>query len=465
MATLIKNLPNPAVAAKGNRGILTKAGTGFPLYTEWFNLITNVEDLTIIPAEHALIIREPLEDSAALVEESSGSFRQFYAIPSNTMSKTGSLGLPTDGPLELTTAMANNFGDVWVSLDITDVLNPSEIEKPWSNVLVSNTGTTITAMTMNGEVFVTTDSGSNWFLRKRSGAEIWKKIVISADGIYQTAITQEGLIYVSSDSGTTWIGKQPSRQWADIAMSSDGRIQTAVVSEGQIFVSTDYGNNWAARSINARWTKIEMSSNGAFQTALFYSPIAQTRTDLYVSSDFGVNWEYKSVSPDLNVSSFKMSSNGLNQFIVTSYRTLYISRDGGNTWTAKEYGNARGGIIAVAPDGTKLTIIAQKIEPAQPSGLVSTIYVSIDSGNTWLPKSIQGLTSTSVLREVVMSADGTKQVVAECAPNSRIWVSSDSGSTWSLKETKRNWSSIAIPSNGSKILATVNPGKIFMYAS
>lgn len=465
MANLIKNLPSPAIAAKGNRGIISTTGTKFLLYTDWFNLITNVTDLIITPADYALIKRQPLEDSAAMTEESTGTFQKFYAIPSNVGSNPGSIGLDIDGPLEITSSMSNSFGDTFVSLTVADVLNPSNLDKPWSKVLISDTGTTMIAMTVNGEVFVSTDSGGNWFLRKPSSSGVWKKIVMSADGVYQTAIAQGGLIYVSVNSGTTWTGKQSNNQWFDVAMSSDGKVQTAVVAGGQIFVSTDYGNTWTGRGVNATWSSVHTSSGGEIQTAFFTPSVSQTRKDLYISTDFGATWNFTSINLNLDVSSFKMSANGLLQAIVTSVNTVYISQNAGSTWVAKEFGDGKDGVLAMSPDGTKLTIAANKFNGSSPTGLSCAFYVSVDSGNTWLQKNVNGLDPTAKIREVLMSSDGTKQVAAEIASNSRICVSTDSGNNWYIKERKQNWSSITMSSSGSKILAAVNPGRIYMYSS
>ena len=92
MATLIKNLPNPIMASKGNRGL------GFPLFTEWEHIISQIPNL-VLNSKQMLIIKEPIGDSAMMLETSTSGNRVFYTIPAGTDAKLYAIGLTTDGPL------------------------------------------------------------------------------------------------------------------------------------------------------------------------------------------------------------------------------------------------------------------------------------------------------------------------------------------------------------------------------
>jgi hypothetical protein len=95
MATLIKNLPYPAVVSKGNRGL------NFPLFTEWHALLNLIPDLTIFTPQHTLITYEPTANMGIQQEESPTGSPIFYVIPANPAAPLDNIGLPTDGPLRL----------------------------------------------------------------------------------------------------------------------------------------------------------------------------------------------------------------------------------------------------------------------------------------------------------------------------------------------------------------------------
>lgn len=95
MATLLKNLPDPAVVSKGNRGL------NFPLFTEWHALLNLIPDLTIFTPQDTLITYEPTANAAIQQEESSTESPIFYVIPANPSAPLDNIGLPSDGPLRV----------------------------------------------------------------------------------------------------------------------------------------------------------------------------------------------------------------------------------------------------------------------------------------------------------------------------------------------------------------------------
>jgi photosystem II stability/assembly factor-like uncharacterized protein len=284
---------------------------------------------------------------------------------------------------------------------------------------VSADGTTQTAVTVGGQIYVSIDSGNTWVAK--DSARDWLSVAMSSDGTKQTAVvTYGGQIYVSIDSGNTWVAKDSNRNWQSVAVSSDGTIQTAVVNGGQIYVSIDSGNTWVAKDSSRGWYSVAMSSDGTVQTA-----VATMGGQIYVSIDSGNTWVAKESARDwLSVA---MSSDGTKQTAVVTNGLIYVSIDSGNTWVAKTSVNKFWRSVAMSLDGTVQTAVDNIL-----------IYVSIDSGNTWVAK-------TSVARQyysVAMSSNGTTQTAV--VYGDYIYVSTDSGNTWVAKDSVRNWRSVAM---------------------
>jgi len=94
MATLIKNIPNNATVAKGNRGLT------FSLHTEWHSLLNVIPDLVIYTQRNMVISQEPFMDTAMLTEESIEEQNVFFVIPANPVAPQEVIGIDLNEPIE-----------------------------------------------------------------------------------------------------------------------------------------------------------------------------------------------------------------------------------------------------------------------------------------------------------------------------------------------------------------------------
>lgn len=131
-----------------------------------------------------------------------------------------------------------------------------------------------------------------------------------------------------------------------------------------------------------------------------------------------------------------------------SATNIWVSRDGGGSWSEKTTSGSRnwskvvlssdGGVIIAAHNGGYL-------------------YRSADSGETWSQLTSAG---SQAWRALAVSSDGNKIIAG--ISGGAIWTSSDSGANWILQSSAStgNWISAALTSDGAIALLTTSTGKI-----
>ena len=66
-------------------------------------------------------------------------------------------------------------------------------------------------------------------LDPRESNRYWRSVASSADGTRLVAVATGGQIYTSTDSGTNWTARESNRYWWSVASSADGTKLVAVV--------------------------------------------------------------------------------------------------------------------------------------------------------------------------------------------------------------------------------------------
>ncbi|MEI6627414.1 MAG: LamG-like jellyroll fold domain-containing protein, partial [bacterium] len=313
----------------------------------------------------------------------------------------------------------------------------------------------------NSSLYELATSNSNDFsiwTAKLDNAQ-WQSISVSGDGRYQAAIyynINDSRLYVSSDFGDSWNQSGPTGipwlNWYRVAVSNDGSFMLAIDSGNRkVYQSTDYGNTWVinANIPNIDWpSSLALSTDGQYQTVTEYSSF---NTTIYQSSDYGATWLSKNLTSDGSgqLKGVAMSLDGSHQSAVNNTKAFY-STDYGSTWT-----NLGGGFdansVAVSGNGQYQIISAG----------AGRILVSIDNGAHWSQKYQDPDHNTT--RSVAISNDGSKMVaVYSVAPNNYVVISSDYGETWSSKGPAKNWNSVAISGDGTRITSGTYGEKIYV---
>lgn len=248
----------------------------------------------------------------------------------------------------------------------------------------------------NFRVYYSQDYGSNW--TNPGGGVVnfdqLSSIAISATGQYQTAVGGNGQIFLSSTYGSEWYDSTLTTTYSDIksiAMSGDGRYQTATANDGNqttMLVSKQFGYNW--EQIGSFQTgaqnPVAVSSTGQYQTA-------GGRGLFYVSSNYGSNWSYRYPPiPSTDIYGLAMSADGQYQIAIDGFYQTFISSNAGTSWVGlTDYvPPPRFLKVAVSSDGTTYQTFASteigtylwSKQPIIPQYSVTNPNLTL-SGNIW----------------------------------------------------------------------------------
>lgn len=319
-------------------------------------------------------------------------------------------------------------------------------------------------------VRVSSSNGSGWKVAQNAGQSIfstnfgaiggvwtqrdsirqWEGLASSADGTkLVAAVAGSGGgpgpagLYTSTDAGVTWILRDSPRAWWRVASSADGTKLAATDLTGFIYTSTDSGATWTQRAISANWWGIASSSDGTKLIA------ASVNNLVYTSSDSGVTWTPISIpgagTQFLNVAS---SADGT-KLVVGNLNKVFRSTDSGATWINVGLPVGQYYSVATSADGTKIVV-------GPGDGVSGQTYVSTDSGTTWTARD-----SVRAWHSYSMSADGS--TIVGTVFGGQVYVSTNGGLTWIPRDSARAWRSSAISADGTKMAAGVGGG--FVYTS
>ena len=224
-----------------------------------------------------------------------------------------------------------------------------------------------------------------------------------------------------------------------IACSKNGQYVYLSITNLPIWKSSNYGVTWAEISGSPT---INYSGNAGVTCSDNGSIVMVFQYTVHVSSDYGVTWNTN--APDLGALCGVVRTTKL---VVGHDSTgIYVSTDGGTTWTLKPGANA----YIIGWRGLTMSLDGQIIAGAGNAQII----VSKDSGDTWYTHSYGGSWDT-----IRVSADLTKLIVM----SGIIFFSIDSGVTWKLllNAGYTTWTSIWVSADFTKMAATTNGGSIY----
>ena len=213
---------------------------------------------------------------------------------------------------------STNWGATWITNEIPSYGG-------WATGCSAD-GTVLLVMS-GGIVYSSTNSGISWRSNYVSGAA-WYSVAGSGDGRRWLASASgdeyEKPLYLSQDSGATWSPVAPTNYWLQVASSAAGDVLVAVSFDGAI-ISTNGGSSWHWALTNVLQGCV-CSVDGKKITLVGHQIICR-------SDDFGSTWSFQSVAANLSQVSASADQKELAAVSHHVPGPVYLSSDGGETWT------------------------------------------------------------------------------------------------------------------------------------
>ena len=228
--------------------------------------------------------------------------------------------------------------------------------------------------------------------------------------------------------------------WNGVACSSDGSTLLAASLNGPISVSTNQGVTWQESNLVDSFQGVACSADGKrlVVVAAHQPSPPLTTSGIYLSSDGGNTWTQANL-PSLMWFSAASSADGTT--IAAGGPYVYVSTNSGTNWNPTGLPIANYFGLACSADGTKMIA-------GSASYSTGAVFTSSDSGVTWTPAPLTNLNYFSVFS----SADGTK--LAAAAFRGPIYLSSDSGGSWAVMDAPlTNWYALAGSADGNALIA------------
>jgi len=303
----------------------------------------------------------------------------------------------------------------------------------------------------------------------------WMSVASDATGTHLVAVTTrsafapDGNIWTSADAGMTWTnrtaGTEASGQrWVSVASDSIGGHLVAVTGPadtsegGDLWTSADAGMTWTKRvTVGAvEWPRGLASD--ATGTRLFVT----AGGDVWASTDSGLTWTDQTAGTSVAGKIWgNLTSDATGDHLVVVNGDIWTSWDAGQTWINRTQGTPLSGLgwqeVASDSTGTRLVAVSQNSLP--PDGVLcgsyGDIWVSEDSGATWINRTQGTAASGQYWQHVASDAGGANLVAASFGD---LWRSADMGLTWTNETVGTpaegwHWDALASDATGAHLVA------------
>ena len=285
------------------------------------------------------------------------------------------------------------------------------------------------------------------------------KIIVYKPETY--SIIQDGQI--SSDRILSIINTPSLNQIQELTSSDDStEISSEISSTIRINSAT-----WIKTSAPpGKWVSIACSNNGTQVIA------CQNQGSVYISNNSGKNWSIPNGLPqNTNYSNVSCSHTGDIMLALVDGGAVYLYNKQNNSWATTSLPSANWKYSTCSANGQYLTVVSNSQQ-----NIAGSIYYSNNSGINWNKATINNSTENKWY-SISSSADG-KNLIALCQTKIYIdlcnlefnWVnqmftSTNFGQSWTQTDTQnpnRQWQSVCISHNGSKVIGCVIGGGIYI---
>lgn len=415
------------------------------------------------------------------------------------------IAISSDGKNMIAGVGSDSYGYVYTSTTSGQTWATStSLFGRWVDVDISNDGKNMAAVAYDGYAYTSNDYGATWKTHDYIGTKSWTSVNISNDGLKIYAGTMYNYVYTSSDEGLnfkeeTIFGDKFTRS---IVSALNGEkvflidadymyigepAELSVGNNNRIFVDSNLNKLTFYGKTNVRHDShgIEYCNSGDVDMLCSYNMILQETGPFSVaefkmiadnivpntyyqyrffadnekgrvySSNYSIktdskNWAALYNSGQRDWEAITISDDGKNIAAVVGYdKSVYLSKDGGQTWEAKTLEQTSWWGIDSSPDGKYLAVSNSK-----------NIWTSSDYGENWSTTSKPA--EVTVWGGVSISDNG--QVIG-AVYSGRIYTSKDAGQTWTKSsEIVVNSKYVDVSNDGIRIISS-DGGNYFNYIS
>jgi photosystem II stability/assembly factor-like uncharacterized protein len=290
----------------------------------------------------------------------------------------------------------------------------------WHSLSTDAAGDVIAAGEAGGTMHVSHDGGTTWTTGNSTSAT-WIASAMSATGNRIYAAQYGGTIVESGDFGVTWSPLAAGTgAWESVTTSQDGTRVAAVMQNGPLMLSGDGGATWHRATLpdgqaNHWWRWISSSADGAILVAVSHD------AQVFRSVNAGSSWQRLTVAVNGTVANetwYRVKTSADGQTIAVVANTfggapgtgIYVSHDGGASWTKGFSLVADYTFLAMSSDGQRIAATVSNT-----GSTAGRVLLSLDGGATFAPLAMPG--GDTDWRAVAMSSAGDRAVAATGAFN------------------------------------------------
>lgn len=366
--------------------------------------------------------------------------------------------------------ISNDFGITW---------SQKCIQKKYKGVTMSSDGSTQYASALEDNIYKSTNFGITWIKVNQINSNIdnknlWACSAISNSGKYSNIGVGDGNMKISTDTAFTYNNVNPSvpiRKFINNIrhyninsdISGTGQYQVTIDSDN-VYGSNDFGITWSATSLGTNFNQescVAISEDGLTIIAVGNSnSIRPIKTHegawpiSFTDSAFADLFTHCCMTPDASVR-YVISRTNI-------YRYSSSSWDSGTNFSSITNGISE--VVVIDTDATGNVILIGCDHPNYKLYFSTNNIIGPFIEVTYFPSPTINLTGNERWASVKVSPDGQTfaAVVNSWVNRNRqnIWVSTDGGANWYPRGSKRNWCSMNMSQDGTKLIATEYNGNI-----
>jgi photosystem II stability/assembly factor-like uncharacterized protein len=269
-----------------------------------------------------------------------------------------------------------------------------------------NSGNTLFIGTYVGDIYYSTDNGTNW--TKVSTSVPNKEITCFAASELNLYVGNSAGVFRSTNNGTSWDSVYNNTLKTSIYGLAAIGMDIFIGAGAGVLHSTDNGTSWNISNTGLNSTVV--SQLIVSDTNLF----AGTGSGIYLSTDKGKNWI--EANNGLKYLPNTIFTFGTNLYVGTG-EGLYRSTDNGTIWTSENTGLTNTNVHSFCSYGNNLFAATD-----------SGVFRSTDNGSSWILAST-GL-SKPYSREPINCLGSSNTSIFACTNGVGIYRSTDDGITW-----------------------------------